>query len=135
MLAYLSMLEDDECTALVAQQFSSADNMTDSQAALALLVDLPGSERDAALQVFYDRWRDDPLVLDKWFSVQALSTQPDTLERVLDSLPAPRFQSAQSPTDCAPSPGSSALPTTSAFTMAEARPIATWEVWSSISIP
>jgi aminopeptidase N len=52
------------------------------QAALALLVDLPGLERDAALSSFYEVWHDDPLILDKWFRVQALSVLPDTFERV-----------------------------------------------------
>jgi aminopeptidase N len=56
--------------------------MTERQAALALLVDLPGPARDDALSSFYEAWHDDPLVLDKWFRVQALSVLPDTFERV-----------------------------------------------------
>ena len=68
--------------------------MTDRQAALRLLVDLPGPECDAALVAFYAAWREDPLVLDKWFSVQALSTQPDTRERVVELSRHPDFSLA-----------------------------------------
>jgi aminopeptidase N len=82
-LAYLACLGDADLDALVWAQFESADNMTDSQAALSLLVDHPGERCTEALERFYTRWRDDPLVLDKWFSVQALSRRPDALERVL----------------------------------------------------
>jgi aminopeptidase N len=90
-LAYLSSLEGAETVERLARQFASANNMTDSQAALALLVDFEGSERDAALQTFYDRWRHDPLVLDKWFSVQALTRLPDAVEKVLALSKHPDF--------------------------------------------
>jgi len=82
-LAYLASLGDPELDALVWEQFESADNMTESQASLSLLVDQPGEPRERALERFYERWRDDPLVLDKWFSVQALSRRPDAIEQVL----------------------------------------------------
>jgi aminopeptidase N len=82
-LAYLASLGDPELDALIWEQFESADNMTESQASLSLLVDQPGEPRERALERFYERWRDDPLVLDKWFSVQALSRRPDAIEQVL----------------------------------------------------
>ena len=63
-------------------QFAAAQNMTDTLAALALLADTPGAAREAALAAFYERWRGNPLVLDKWFAVQARAEAPDTLERV-----------------------------------------------------
>ena len=65
-----------------ATQLESADNMTDVQAAFVRLVEAGGSHRDAATEHFYGKWHADPLVLDKWFSVQAISGQPDTLARV-----------------------------------------------------
>ena len=49
-------------------QFDAADNMTDRQGALAVLVSLDGPEREAALQTFYERFKDDALVIDKWFA-------------------------------------------------------------------
>ena len=76
---------------LAAAQFASADNMTDSQAALAALAERPGPERERALEDFYARWRDDPLAIDKWFRVQAASGAPDTVERVLALADHPAF--------------------------------------------
>ncbi len=83
VLGYLAALELPECTARVARQFHDADNMTERQAALGILVDLPGPESARALASFYEAWRHDPLMLDKWFGVQAQSSLPDTVDRVL----------------------------------------------------
>ena len=54
---------------LAATQYQAADNMTDRMAALATLSlhDVP--ERKAAFDDFYQRYRDDPLIIDKWFVV------------------------------------------------------------------
>ncbi len=71
--------------------YRAADNMTDRMAALRLLVDVAGPERQAALDDFYDRYRDDPLVVDKWLSLQAVSALPDTLDRVKALLGHPAF--------------------------------------------
>jgi len=90
-LRYLARLEDPEWTGRIARQFDEADNMTDRQAALAILVDLPGPAREAPLARFHERWKGDPLMLDKWFTVQALSTRPDTFERVRALYEHPDF--------------------------------------------
>ena len=52
--------------------------MTDRQGALTTLANGDSAERVAALDIFYNRYRDNALVLDKWFSVQALSPRDDT---------------------------------------------------------
>jgi hypothetical protein len=65
--------------------------MTDRQAALAILVDLPGDVREAPLARFYEVWRNDPLVLDKWFTVQAMSSRADTFDRVAALARHPDF--------------------------------------------
>jgi aminopeptidase N len=64
------------------KQFERADNMTDRMAALGTLSlhDVP--EREKALTDFYERFAGDALVVDKWFSLQAMSPRPDTLEKV-----------------------------------------------------
>jgi aminopeptidase N len=69
-------------TARAAAQFASAANMTETLAALGILVETPDDERAAALDTFYARWKTNPLVLDKWFAVQARSGAADTVERV-----------------------------------------------------
>ena len=63
---------------LAFAQFDATDNMTDRQAALAILANGDAPERIAALDIFYNRYRDDALVLDKWFSTQALAMRDDT---------------------------------------------------------
>jgi aminopeptidase N len=68
--------------ALAKAQYDAADNMTDRQAGLATLVSLDGPEREAALADFYDRYRGDTLVIDKWFSLQAMASRADTLDQV-----------------------------------------------------
>ncbi len=82
-LRYLASAEDPESLDLVRRQFEGADNMTDAQAALVILSDIDCSEREEALAAFYERWKDDALVIDKWFTVQAVSSLPDTAERVI----------------------------------------------------
>jgi aminopeptidase N len=63
-------------------QYGNADNMTDAQAAFLVLADQDHARRDDVLREFYERWKGDPLVLDKWFAIQAGSSRTDTLARV-----------------------------------------------------
>ncbi len=67
---------------LALRQYEEADNMTDRQGALSALVGSEAPERRAALDDFYRRYREDALVLDKWFTVQALSSREDALDEV-----------------------------------------------------
>jgi len=90
-LLYLSSLEERETAALAWAQFEAARNMTDSEAALAALLAGNAPERERALAEFHRRWKHDPLVLDKWFRLQALAPQPDTLERVIELTRHPDF--------------------------------------------
>ena len=83
-LAYVCSLDDDTSRALAFLEFRRAENMTDAMAALACLANSAGAERGRALQMFYDKWKDEALVVDKWFKVQATSWLPGTLERVQD---------------------------------------------------
>jgi aminopeptidase N len=90
-LDYLMSLDNQEAVELAAEQFRTAANMTDSMAALSLLADTHSGEGDRALQAFYERWHHDPLVVDKWFRVQAQSRREDTLERVRQLARHPAF--------------------------------------------
>ncbi len=80
--ACLSYLSADGDPTLAKRQFDTAGNMTDSLAALSVLAGIDRPERTAALATFHAKWRDDPLVLDKWFSIQATSPLPDTVAQV-----------------------------------------------------
>ncbi len=91
-LNYLASLDGDaEALELVDRQFRSADNMTDRLAALTLLTHKPVPQRERALASFYERFRDDPVVLTKWLHVQAVSTLPETLARVRALTRHPAF--------------------------------------------
>ncbi len=91
VLRYLSLPPHSKVANLAAGQFEAADNMTDTQAALEVLVDLDCPQREDALARFYDRWRTDPPTLDKWFAVQAGSKREGTLERVIELTAHPDF--------------------------------------------
>jgi len=72
-------------------QLSGSDNMTDSLAALQGLVRAEAPGAAAALQAFEERWRDDALVMDKWFAIQATVPGAGTVDRVRDLMQHPSF--------------------------------------------
>ncbi len=73
------------------RRFEGATNMTDRQAALATLANGEDDVREAALDIFYHRYRDNPLVLDKWFQTQALSTRDGAARVVAELVRHPDF--------------------------------------------
>jgi aminopeptidase N len=76
---------------LAARQYHQATNMTDRMAALTTLSLHPTPERQAALDDFYRRYSDNPLVIDKWFALQAMIPDPATLDRVKVLMSHPAF--------------------------------------------
>jgi aminopeptidase N len=90
-LGYLMAAGAPDAAGLALRQFDEADNMTDRQGALGLLANSDAAERPAALDAFYRRYRGDPLVLDKWFTVQALSSRDDTAAAVTALIRHPDF--------------------------------------------
>ncbi len=81
-LSYLGSLDDQESKALVQNQFETALNMTDEFNAFRLLTRMDQQTRDRSCKTFYAKWKDQALVLDKWFAVQAVSPLADTLDQV-----------------------------------------------------
>jgi aminopeptidase N len=81
-LSYLVTGGDAGAVGLAKAQFDAGQNMTDVLAALGVLSGVDCPERLDALAAFYQVWRHDPLVLDKWFGIQALSPLPDTGQAV-----------------------------------------------------
>jgi aminopeptidase N len=90
-LDLLAATQESHAIRLAADQYEAADNMTDRMAALATLAlhDVP--ERRAALDDFYRRYHDDPLIIDKWFSLQATTPDPGTLDHVKELAAHPAF--------------------------------------------
>jgi aminopeptidase N len=88
VLSWLTALEADASSA--HSQYNSAKNMTDKLPALGLLISKGKGE--TALQAFYTEWKHEPLVLDKWFGVQATRTAPeDAVETVRALTTHPDF--------------------------------------------
>jgi aminopeptidase N len=90
-LAYLVELDDAESRRLCLEQLQQADNMTDALAALTALANCDCPERKPALEQFYTKWQDEPLVVDKWLGVEAMSRLPGTVARVKELTAHPAF--------------------------------------------
>ena len=92
-LSYLMSLEPagEEVLSLSLTQYENATNMTDSIASIALLVNVDDKSRSQVLDHFYDRWKGDTLVLDKWFAIQALSERPEVISEVRKLMEHPAF--------------------------------------------
>ena len=80
-LSYL-MYTPETGEPLAHQQFKQADNMTDQLAAFKALVHHESVLSNEVIDDFYAQWRDDNLVMDKWFTVQASAPNASTLKRV-----------------------------------------------------
>ena len=90
-LAYLGRLEQADIQQWAEQQFTAAKNMTDQIAALAVIVNSSHPAKATCLASFYQQWQNEALVIDKWFSLQASSSNPDTFSVVQSLLQHPAF--------------------------------------------
>ncbi|MFV3284059.1 aminopeptidase N [Pseudomonas sp. NY15356] len=91
-LSYLMLSGKPEVLAATLEQFDQCDNMTERLTALAVLVNSPfEAERAKALDAFAEHFKDNPLVMDQWFSVQAASPLPGGLARVKALMQHPAF--------------------------------------------
>ena len=90
----LTATKDPDAVRLVAQQYQSADNMTDRMMALYTLSLHDGPERAAAIEDFYRRYAQEPLIVDKWLGLQAGIPEAATLQRVRDLTTHPAFSFA-----------------------------------------
>ncbi len=90
-LAYLALVPDTALQHICFEQFVDADNMTDRMAALTCLVHNRLPKWQEAQAAFYQQFQDDPLVVDKWFSLQATAPRSETLARVQELMEHPAF--------------------------------------------
>jgi aminopeptidase N len=81
-LSYLASMQTEDSYALCNQQFEQAGNMTDELAALTAIAHNPNPDLEKCLNQFYQKWQSEALVIDKWFSLQAMSPLANTLETV-----------------------------------------------------
>jgi aminopeptidase N len=90
-LALLAAADPAKAATLAAAQYDAADNMTDRQGALMVLCGLDTPARAEKLAAFYERYRDNALVVDKWFTLQALSLHPQVIQHVRALAEHPDF--------------------------------------------
>ncbi|HEY9050611.1 MAG TPA: aminopeptidase N [Gammaproteobacteria bacterium] len=81
-LSYLVRLNTPDMRELAIKQFRQANNMTDQLAALRAITHIECDERFDILNEFYEKWKDDALVIDKWFTVQATASLKDTVRDI-----------------------------------------------------
>ena len=81
-ISYFSRVENENSDSFVYNEFQKAGNMTDEISALSILINMESELGEKAVDMFYDKWQKDTLVLDKWFSVQAVSNRLKVLEKV-----------------------------------------------------
>ena len=93
-LDLLAATQASDAIARALAQYDAADNMTARMAALETLSQHDRPERAHALDDFYRRYADDPLIIDKWLSLQAVIPEPATLERVRALTSHPAFSMA-----------------------------------------
>jgi aminopeptidase N len=88
-LSYLAVADIELATKLAQAQLASADNITDRIAALTVLVDL--KDQSKAISDFYDQWKHEDLVVNKWLALQAASNRDDTVQLVSDLMQSDAF--------------------------------------------
>ena len=93
-LDLLAVTREPHAIALVATQYQAADNMTDRVAALSTLSQHDVPQREAAFADFYQRYQKDPLVIDKWFTLQAMTPDANTVERMRALTAHPAFSTS-----------------------------------------
>ncbi len=101
-LRYLTAADDEAAAGLADAHYRSATSMTDMIAGLAALTRMESALRDSAFNHFHDRFRADPLVLDKWMSLQAGAPLPGTADAVHSADGQTRISTSAIPTGCEP---------------------------------
>ena len=91
-LSYLMLLESEQALELCLQQYHSAANMTDQFAAFSVLLNSPFEQEKAqVLEDFYQRWQSEALVINQWFTAQAVCSLEGGLQRVEALMAHPAF--------------------------------------------
>jgi aminopeptidase N len=90
-LSLLSESSDPAMARTALEQFKNATCMSDAMGAMTALAHTTTPEREEVLRLFAARWAGNPVVMNAWFAVQAISRREDTLERVQALLDHPQF--------------------------------------------
>ena len=95
-LGYLMLADEDLYANLANEQQATANGMTDEVSGLQLLAKSKSSLKEQSLKTFYDKWKDEDLVIDKWFAAQTLSDRESIINDIEELLTHDAF-SIQNP--------------------------------------
>ena len=95
-LSYLMLVDENKYANLANNQQVTANGMTDEVCGLQLLAKSKSSYKEQSLKSFYDKWKDEDLVIDKWFAAQMLSDR-DSVIKDIESLLTHEAFSIQNP--------------------------------------
>ena len=90
-LGLLAQLGEPAVDAQALARFEAADNMTDQVASLAALVGRDCPQRTQALGLYYEQWKHDPLIMNKWLGLQAAAPIKGNVENVKALTQHPAF--------------------------------------------
>jgi aminopeptidase N len=82
-LQLLALSRSEDALARAQDHYRDADNLTDRLAALQAIARCDASALQQALAHFHAQWRHEPLAMDKWFAIQARTTSPGELDRMV----------------------------------------------------
>ncbi len=91
-LSLMTMRGTDKDYARLETHYRKSSNMTDAAHALVLIAGVDAPARESVIQHFFERWKDDHLVIDTWFSAQAQSPRAETLDDVKALCTHPLFK-------------------------------------------
>ncbi|MEO1016473.1 MAG: aminopeptidase N, partial [Pseudomonadota bacterium] len=90
-LQYLLWADSARFEALAEKQYRASSNMTDRIGALNAVTRSTASIADRMLADFYEKWKSEPLVVNKWFTIQATMEDDDSVARVRRLCDHPAF--------------------------------------------
>jgi aminopeptidase N len=91
VLMLLTATHGTGCARRAQEHYKTANNMTDRIAALSSLASNKNPQRDLVFADFYERYQDYPLVIDKWFSLQAMADRSDLIDHLQGLSQHPAF--------------------------------------------
>ncbi|MCY4219336.1 MAG: aminopeptidase N [Gammaproteobacteria bacterium] len=90
-LNYLGELNDSDVWSLISEQITKSQCMTDNISAYSTLIRTDHPNKSDYIEEFYQCWKHQPEVIDKWFAMQASATQPSTLDKINELTNHPSF--------------------------------------------
>nr|WP_108650576.1 aminopeptidase N [Dongshaea marina] len=90
-LSYIACADKELGQELVERLYKGADNMTDTMMALSVANGEQLECRNVLMADFEKAWSHDPLVMDQWFALQALSPAPEVIDSITSLFEHPVF--------------------------------------------